>query len=102
MAHDQRASRMRHSSTVPLSLSDALGRAPSGAFTVLIAGEPSPASDAALARTFANLLQRKHPGTSWDVQGVEPRITPETATRQVSGSGAGRVGDHGYTGVVAA
>ena len=102
MARDQRTNRVSRSSTAPLSPSDALRRAPSGALEVVIAGEPSQASDKALAQTFADLLQRKHPGTRWDVQGVKSRIAPETTARQVSGSRARRVGDHGDTGVVAA
>jgi hypothetical protein len=102
MGRDQRNSRVSRYSAAPRSRSDRLGRGPSGAVKVVIAGEPSPGSDAALARAFADLLQRKHPGTRWDVHGVKPRIAPKTTARQASGSCARRVGDHGDTGIVAA
>jgi hypothetical protein len=51
--------------------------------SVWIAGAPSAASDRALAAAFARILERKHPGTRWEVEGVKPRAASETAPAQI-------------------
>lgn len=65
----------------------------SGLDAVVMVGEPSAASDTALARVFTEILKRKHPRTLWDVDWVKPRVPLEAPAAEIDWRSARCEGD---------
>lgn len=92
LADVQRSSNVEHgesgldtTGSAPLPHSsncDATTEAPWGFTRVVIAADSGSGSRGCLTRTFVEILERKHPGTRWYVDGVETRRAAEPSPRQ--------------------
>ncbi len=91
LADVQRSSIVEHggsgldtSGSAPLPRSsncDATTEAPWGFTRVVIAADSGSGSRGCLTRAFVEILERKHPGTRWYVDGVETRRAAEPSPR---------------------
>jgi hypothetical protein len=112
LADVQRSSNIEHggsgldtSGSAPRSRSsncDATTEGPWGFTRVVVAADSGSGSRGCLTRAFVEILERKHPGTRWYVDGVETRRAAEPSPRQSCRPGTAREDCDHETVVIAA